>query len=72
MEVIHECAEAWEKLITGQTTPGDVSLTNVEVKNSPARVAPSQLPHIPANQELTPASIDPSIDKWFFISGAAN
>ncbi|OBT93737.2 Inorganic pyrophosphatase [Pseudogymnoascus verrucosus] len=71
-DVVRECAEAWEKLITGKTQPGDVSLTNVAVKNSPSRISPEQLPHIPQNQELAPAPIDPSIDKWFFISGAAN
>jgi len=26
----------------------------------------------PPNEDLAPAPIDPSIDKWFFISGAAN
>ncbi|OBT51691.1 hypothetical protein VE04_07531 [Pseudogymnoascus sp. 24MN13] len=71
-DVVRECAEAWEKLITGKTQPGDVSLTNVAVKNSPSRISPEQLPHIPQTQELAPAPIDPSIDKWFFISGAAN
>ncbi len=25
MDVIRECAEAWEKLITGKTQPGSVS-----------------------------------------------
>lgn len=72
MDVVRECAEAWEKLITGKTTPGDVSLTNVTVKNSPSRVGTEQLPNLPQNQELQAAPIDPSIDKWFFISGAAN
>lgn len=24
-DVVRECAEAWEKLITGKTNPGDVS-----------------------------------------------
>jgi inorganic pyrophosphatase len=41
------------------------------VKQSPARVDPSQVPFIEPNQNLAPAPIDPSIDKWFFISGAA-
>lgn len=26
MDVVRECAEAWEKLITGATDPGDVSM----------------------------------------------
>ncbi len=25
-DVIRECAEAWDKLITGKTTPGEISL----------------------------------------------
>ena len=46
--------------------------TNLTVKGSPSRVTPDQLPPIPAGQNLAPAPIDSSIDKWFFISGAAN
>ena len=45
--------------------------TNLTVKQSPSRVNPDQLPPIPQNENLAPAPIDPSIDKWFFISGAA-
>ena len=72
MDVVRECAEAWEKLITGKTNPGDVSLANVTVKNSPSRLNADQLPQLPPHQELAPAPIDPVMDKWFFISGAAN
>ncbi|KAM7207044.1 Inorganic pyrophosphatase [Rhypophila sp. PSN 637] len=71
MDVVRECAEAWERLITGRTQPGGISTTNVAVGNSPSRVDPNQLPPIPANQDLPPAPIDASIDKWFFISGAS-
>jgi inorganic pyrophosphatase len=71
MDVIRECAEAWDRLITGKTQPGGVSTSNVTVGSSPSRVDASQLPPIPANEELAPAKIDSSIDKWFFISGAA-
>ena len=70
-EIIHECADAWERLITGQTKPGDVSLANVTNSNSPDRVDPSQLKNIPRGENLPPAPIDGSVDKWFFISGAA-
>jgi len=70
-DIVRECAEAWEKLITGKTSPGDVSTTNLTVKHSASRVTPDQLPPIPQNESLPPAPIDPSIDKWFFISGAA-
>ncbi|KAI1260108.1 inorganic pyrophosphatase [Xylariaceae sp. FL1019] len=71
MDVIHECAEAWEKLITGKTQPGGISTTNLAVSHSPSRVTPDQLPPLPANENLAPEKIDSSIDKWFFISGAA-
>jgi inorganic pyrophosphatase len=43
--------------------------TNTTVKNSPDRVDPSSL-QIPHGENKLPAPIDPSIDKWFFISGA--
>lgn len=72
MDVIRECAEAWEKLITGKTQPGGISTTNLTVSHSPSRVTPDQLPPIPANENLAPEAIDSSIDKWFFISGAAS
>ncbi|POS76056.1 inorganic pyrophosphatase [Diaporthe helianthi] len=71
MDVVHECAEAWERLITGKTPAGGVSTTNLTVSHSPSRVSPDQLPPIPSNQELPPEKIDASIDKWFFISGAS-
>ncbi|UKZ80810.1 Inorganic pyrophosphatase [Trichoderma virens FT-333] len=41
MDVIRECAEAWERLITGKTQPGSVSTTNVTVQHSPAAWLPS-------------------------------
>jgi inorganic pyrophosphatase len=46
------------------------SSTNVTVPHSQDRVDPSTL-NIPKGEEKAPAPIDPSIDKWFFISGAA-
>ncbi|RWA14608.1 hypothetical protein EKO27_g541 [Xylaria grammica] len=71
-DVIHECAEAWEKLITGKTQPGGISTTNLTVAHSPSRVTPEELPPIPRKENLAPEPIDSSIDKWFFISGAAS
>ncbi|KAJ5220273.1 hypothetical protein N7468_009477 [Penicillium chermesinum] len=71
-DVIHECADAWEKLITGKTAAGDISLANVETTEGSAhRADQGKLAAIPAGQDLPPAPIDGSIDKWFFISGAA-
>ncbi|KAK3943632.1 inorganic pyrophosphatase [Diplogelasinospora grovesii] len=72
MDVVRECNEAWEKLITGKTPAGGISTTNLTVAHSQSRVSPEQLPPLPANQDLPPAPIDASIDKWFFISGASN
>jgi len=72
IDIIRETAEAWERVITGKAEPGQVSLTNVTVQHSKYRIDPGQLPVIPkAENDLRPAPIDPSIDKWFFISGAA-
>ncbi|KAI1647855.1 inorganic pyrophosphatase [Daldinia loculata] len=71
LDVIRECGEAWERLITGKTQPGGISTTNLTVSHSPSRVEPEQLPPLPPNEELAPEKIDSSIDKWFFISGAA-
>ncbi|KAK4240922.1 putative inorganic pyrophosphatase [Achaetomium macrosporum] len=71
MDVVRECNEAWERLITGKTAPGSIATTNLTVSHSTSRVTPDQLPPLPQNQELPPAPIDASIDKWFFISGAS-
>ncbi|KAG2024803.1 hypothetical protein GB937_003503 [Aspergillus fischeri] len=71
LDVIRECADAWEKLITGKSPRGDISLANTSVENSTDRADPSQLASIPKGENLPPAPIDGSIDKWFFISGAA-
>jgi hypothetical protein len=44
---------------------------NVTNANSPDRVDLSQLRNIPKGENILPAPIDGSVDKWFFISGAA-
>jgi inorganic pyrophosphatase len=71
LEVIRECSDAWERLIAGKTQRGDVNLANVTVQTSPDRVDLGQLMTIPRGENLPPAPIDGSVDKWFFISGAA-
>ena len=71
-EVIAECSDAWEKLITGKSAAGDINLANTESAEGAAfRADQGKLAAIPANEELAPAPIDGTIDKWFFISGAA-
>jgi len=84
MDIVRECAEAWDRLITGKTDPGEVSmyvdilyvflyfadlisfffLAKTQLFNT------HQPPQIPRSQDLAAQPIDPSIDKWFFISGA--
>jgi inorganic pyrophosphatase len=66
-EIIRETHEAWQRLIDGQDPSSQIALANTQLNNQ-FRVEP---PNIPANQNYPPAPIDPSIDKWFFISGAA-
>ncbi|RKF65619.1 Inorganic pyrophosphatase [Golovinomyces cichoracearum] len=70
-DIVRECSEAWERLIMGKVKPMNNSLTNITVSKSPFRISPDQIPSIGPNENLSPAPIDPSIDKWFFISGAA-
>ncbi|KAI5279865.1 inorganic pyrophosphatase, partial [Ascosphaera acerosa] len=76
-EVIRECADAWDKLVAKKSANPGISLKSVAataavVDSDPEELAdPAQVAAIPPNEELTPAPIDPTIDKWFFISGAA-
>ena len=44
---------------------------NSTVETSPDRVDQGKLASIPKGENLPPAPIDGSVDKWFFISGAA-
>ncbi|QUC17685.1 uncharacterized protein UV8b_01926 [Ustilaginoidea virens] len=71
MDVVRECAEAWERLITKKVDPRGVSIANTTVAHSADRLNPEQLPPLPPHQELPAEKIDSSIDKWFFISGAS-
>lgn len=66
-EVISECAEAWEKLISGASPAGEIDLTNTTLTNSAAFAQSADVPE--ASPEPA-APIDKSVDKWFFISGA--
>ncbi|CAE7168896.1 unnamed protein product [Rhizoctonia solani] len=76
-EIIHECHEAWRRLVTGETpakTPSyDLSITNVTVPNSPGYVERSHSTYtsLPPDSRKPPAPIDPSISKWFHISSAS-
>ena len=69
MDIVRECAEAWEKLIAGKTAKNDLSLANTTLAHSADKTDASSL-NIPSGEEKSPAPIDSSIDKWFYISGA--
>jgi inorganic pyrophosphatase len=47
----------------------NVFRVNTTVSHSPERADGNQL-NIPQGENKSPAPIDPSIDKWFYISGA--
>jgi inorganic pyrophosphatase len=50
-------------------TTANTARLNTTVAHSPDRTDASQV-NIPQGENKTPAPIDPSIDKWFYISGA--
>lgn len=75
-EIIHECHEAWRRLITGETpkqTPSyDLSIRNITISNSPGFVRRDDPSYtsLPPDSRKPPAPVDPSISKWFYISSA--
>ncbi|GBB93576.1 hypothetical protein RclHR1_00220010 [Rhizophagus clarus] len=77
-EIIHETHEAWRRLACGQipnkTDKYDISITNLTVEGSPGQITVNDpiFKSIPHDSRQPPAPIDPSIDKWFFISGTSN
>lgn len=77
-QVIHECHEHWRKLISKQipnkTDEYEISTINTNVADSPYAVGKDdeKVKAIPAPNPLQPAPIDPSVDKWFFLSGQPN
>lgn len=71
-EIIHECHEAWRRLITGEAPPGDLSTSNITISNSPGFVRRDDTLYtgLPLDSRKPPAPIDPSVSKWFYISSA--
>jgi inorganic pyrophosphatase len=69
-EVIHECNEAWKRLVSGQADPGEVNIGNNTVQGSKGFGAVPES-SIPAAKPQPAAAIDPSISKWFFISSSS-
>ncbi|KAF9353223.1 Inorganic pyrophosphatase [Mortierella sp. AD094] len=78
LEVIKETHEAWERLIKAnipsKAEAYDIQVANVSVEESPYKVTADDdvVKAIPAASHKAPAAIDPSVDKWFFISGTSN
>jgi len=66
LDIIDECANAWDNLITGKTKPGKISRTNVTVEKSPFKVDPDEL-KIPKSENLKPAPKPKVVDEWFFV-----
>ena len=51
-----------------------INAANSTVSDSPFKVSgeEEEFKAVPHHNPLPPASIDPSIDKWFFLSGQPN
>ncbi|KAJ3054847.1 Inorganic pyrophosphatase [Rhizophlyctis rosea] len=77
-EVIEETREAWHKLITQQipnkTEKYSVATVNTTVQDSAYRVDSSdaQYQAVPAASPKPAEPLEPSVHKWFFISGQPN
>merc|ERR1711939_1122871 len=68
-EVIHECHEAWQRLIRGEADKGKIDVTNSTLQGTPGFSASTD--SVPADSRQPAAPIDASFDKTFFISGHA-
>jgi len=74
LKVIKEAHEAWRRLITGAIPPQgekyDIKLSNLTVEGSPYKVTTDSDAYksIPPAHVVPPAPLDPSIDKWYFVS----
>ncbi|CDK27291.1 unnamed protein product [Kuraishia capsulata CBS 1993] len=67
-EVVTECAEAWNRLISGKVDPNGIDLTSTTLA-SVTSFSPSV--QVPPASPLPAAPIDKSVDKWFYISGGS-
>lgn len=73
-EVIHECHEAWKRLVSGQADAGDVSIVNSSVQGSSEIVDANDaaIMLVPAANPQPDAEIPQSVDKSFFISSSSS
>jgi len=71
-EIIHECHEAWRRLITGESPAGEKSIANITIKNSPGFIQRDNPKYtsLPSDSRKPPAPIEPSVSKWWYISSA--
>ncbi|KAI5897995.1 inorganic pyrophosphatase [Schizophyllum commune H4-8] len=71
-EIIHECHEAWKRLVTGEAAAKDISIKNITISNSPGFISRDdpEYTSLPSDSRKPPAPIDPSVSKWFYISSA--
>lgn len=67
LDVIKECAEAWDRLIMGKVVQEGLSIANVSIKASPA-YDPSLSDRVVKGDNKQPAPIDPSVDKVITIA----
>ncbi|KAH9982795.1 inorganic pyrophosphatase [Lactifluus volemus] len=70
-EIIHECHEAWRRLISGES-PAKTPTYDLSMQNSPGfvRMNDHSYTGLPSDSRRPPAPIDPAISKWFYISSA--
>ncbi|CAD6884719.1 unnamed protein product [Tilletia controversa] len=73
LDIVKECHEAWKRLINGQADAGEVSIVNSNVQGSKSLVSGSDaaVSAVPAANPKPAEPVDPSIDKWFFISSSS-
>jgi len=73
-EIIHECHEAWRRLISGEspakTASYDLTIANLANSGTPGYVTRNDHTYasLPPDSRKPPAPIDPSVSKWFYIS----
>jgi len=68
LRVIRETHNAWKRLINGGKND-KIELKNTTVEGSPHKVEIfKQSNEVPASDNKPAASVDPSVDKWYFVS----
>ncbi|KAJ2162739.1 Inorganic pyrophosphatase [Coemansia sp. RSA 552] len=70
LDVVKETAEAWNDLVNGKTSPGEIDLANTQLGNA------STISNDAANEAAAGGvtrqapKVDQTLHKWFFISGS--